>query len=85
MNSEQPKRRINISIEIGADSWDDVQDVLRELYRRIDDGPILAIASGGWSAGYSCVSSENKGQTGDSYRKQIQDYRKSKNEITIKR
>jgi len=76
---EQPERRWQITIQIGADSIEDIAHQLKEIgfqlaayHKDADSG--WSSVSGGWSSGHSYEVKFNPEMTGDLYRKLIQEY-----------
>ena len=48
----KPKRRVQLTIDLGADSWDIAADTLQSIVDRIKiEGPIKEIISGGTIVG----------------------------------
>lgn len=75
---DAPRRRVELTIKIGADSWREAAGALADLEHRIlAEGAITNLVSGGWSSGYSVTGSEDTKQTGDKYRKENAEYVKS--------
>lgn len=70
---EQPKRKIELEITIGADSWEEVSSILTELSIRAET-PIGLIVSGGYSSHYTCKGTVNEFQTGENFRNQLCKY-----------
>ena len=71
----KPKRRVQLTIDLGADSWDIAADTLQSIVDRIKiEGPIKEIISGGYDSGYVAIGSESPNQTGDKYRLENQEY-----------
>ena len=72
---DQPKRKVQLTVKIGADSWDDVVSELYAITNRIErEGPVSNLCSGGYSGSHIVIGSENPNQTGDKYRKENEEY-----------
>lgn len=69
---EQPKRRFEVAIKIGADNIDEICHALREIEfmyasrkkERLGAGDTV---SGGYGNGWICADRENPNQTHDQY------------------
>ena len=71
----KPKRRVQLTIDLGADSWDIAADTLQSIVDRIKiEGPITQLVSGGYDSGYWVTATENPEQTGDKFRLENQEY-----------
>jgi hypothetical protein len=84
----KPKRKVELEIKLGADSWAEAANALQSIVDRIKNkGPIIKLISGGYESGYSVVAAENSEQTGDKYRSDNEEYcnqlRQKSQEITI--
>jgi len=64
-----PRRRVVVKLQIGADSWDELRGIFRELETRlVVDGRLSATCiSGGYSSGYIMESDEDESITHDSW------------------
>jgi sulfatase maturation enzyme AslB (radical SAM superfamily) len=67
-----PKRRVCLSIELGADGWEDAAWALQQIAERICMyGPITDLCSGGCAVGYTVRGTEDENQTAEQYREQL--------------
>ena len=71
----KPKRQIQLTIDLGADSWDIAADTLQSIVDRIKiEGPIKESISSGYDSGYVVIGSESPNQTGEKYRLENREY-----------
>lgn len=71
----KPKRRVQLTIELDADSWELAANTLQSIVDRIEtEGPIKELISGGYDSGYVAIGSESLNQTGDKYRLENMEY-----------
>lgn len=68
------RRRVTLSLTIGGDSWKDIQHQLREIDRRIMEGPITSIVSGGYSSNFVAAGAVDESMTGDRYRELLDEW-----------
>ena len=80
MSEEHPKRRHIITIEIGADTWEDVIDVLDQIAFDIakHEPGTVRIDSGAPHFGYSVREEFYPEQTHDNYIEEIHKYLENK-------
>jgi hypothetical protein len=71
----RPQRAYTLSIEIGADTWDDVVRDLRELAGHVPDhGPTCASVSGSPSGGHIVTVKHRPDMTHDRYMAELEAY-----------
>ena len=74
MDNFTHKRRCQLTVNIGADTWKDVAHELNELARRCHEAPIVSMCSGGYRSNHVAAGSEDKGMTGDKYRALLKEW-----------
>lgn len=75
---ERPRRRFELSIEIGGDTWGDVVVDLLDLARHIErHGPECKSVMGGPSCGHIVTIVERAEMTPERYREQLDAYLES--------
>ena len=74
-----PRRRLELSLTIGADTLEDLHDALQQFATDllIDNREEHIRASGGWRSGYSSTLTVDPEMTGDRYRREVQEWHKS--------
>lgn len=80
MSEPKPRRRIKLTLELGADSWRDAEIALEHIAYRIREAdhlgqPEVQVVSGGGSSGYQLHADEDPDITHDSYFKQLKEMR----------
>lgn len=78
MNIKNLRRRVEIEIKVGGDTWDDALSLLREYANEAVEGGRESV-TGGPSAGGYYKASEDKSITHESYFEQIKS-RKDRND-----
>jgi hypothetical protein len=74
-HSAKPRRRIELVLTLGADSWEDAADALFNLAQEIERGRLRGRAvTGGYSSGHTFESSEDETVTHDSYFAALDEY-----------
>lgn len=73
---EKPRRRVEINLRIGADSWDEVRKVFHQLETELAMKQQFSstIVSGGYASGYILCSNEDEAVTHDSWFEQNELY-----------
>lgn len=72
---DRPKRRYTLTIEIGADTWDDVIDDLRHTSQHIEDhGPSCQSVMGGSCGGHIVTVLQNPEMTHEKYMAELDAY-----------
>ena len=72
---DRPRRRYTLTIEIGADTWDDVIHDLRHTARHVEDhGPACQSVMGGPSGGHIVTVLHNPEMTHDRYMAELETY-----------
>lgn len=71
----EPKRRIQIRLELGADSWEHAAEALRSIALEIDQGYCRGESvSGGYTSGYVCSATEDPSVSHESFTKALMEY-----------
>lgn len=75
----KPRRRIEIVLKLGADSWQEAANTLLSLSRDLDRKPPSPGSSGNWCSGAPCAGyvmeySEDESVTHDSYFEAVDGY-----------
>lgn len=74
---DTPKRRIELTIRISADSESDVEYALREIRTNAalhHDNAVTPCVSAGYSASWTIERADRPEQTGDNYRREVAAY-----------
>jgi len=76
----KPERKYVLSLELGADSIDDIYNELNHIIYTLQTHPNEErhIASGGYHSGFDLKLRHNEGQTHDNYIDQLNQYIKDK-------
>lgn len=71
-----PRRRIVLNLDAGADSWEDLRDLLRRLETELATRGTLppSMVSGGYSSGFILVVDEDESITRESWTKENDAY-----------
>lgn len=70
-----PRRRVQIKIDLGADSWEEAARALGQMETDMLRGGLRTRgASGGWGCGYHYEASEDESVTHDSYVKAVEEW-----------
>ncbi|SLJ86874.1 hypothetical protein SAMN06295987_101397 [Novosphingobium mathurense] len=71
-----PRRRIVLNLEAGADSWEDLRDLLRRLETELAMRGSLppSMVSGGYSSGFILTADEDESITRESWAKENEAY-----------
>lgn len=78
--SDAPQRRIQIKLDLGADSWKEVAQSLGEIQHRVyeqeDKAPNdpISCTSGGCGSGWHLEAKVNMEQTAEGYRRDLTAY-----------
>lgn len=80
MSTENPRRRIKITLTLGADSWDEAVRALHGIEHRLAEAqdreePKIAVTSGGYGSGYHLEADEDPTIDHDSYFEAVEAYR----------
>jgi hypothetical protein len=66
--AEYPRRRVQVTVKLGADSWRDAADALVDISRRMDEAGLAGernanMASGGTRSGYTMTGDEDESES----------------------
>lgn len=79
----RPQRAYTLSIEIGADTWNDVVRDLRELAGHVEDhGPTCSSVSGSPSCGHVVTVTHRPDMTHDRYMAELEVYLADRRSVT---
>lgn len=77
---DRPKRRIQVTLDLHADSWDEVARALGDIQHRVyeqearDPDSSIRCTSGGCGSGYHIEAIVNTAQTAQGYREDLLAY-----------
>jgi hypothetical protein len=78
--SERPQRMYQVTIEVGADSWEDTAAEIRRVLEHVEEhGPECSLVSGGYSSGSHVTVRHDPAMSHDAYFAALDQYLNASN------